>query len=275
MGCAETFLPLMEELSDDIHVLALDLPGAGDSRRHPDIDPSLTATSKLLTRFIAAAGLDRPVILGHSHGGAVALRLAATNPEVLRSLILFAPAHPYFKDGDPLIRFYLTLPGRLFAYSMPWYPRWMQLMALRRMAGPKSWDTPERLRPYRANLQTPGTIAHLLKLIRTWTRDMSELRNLLRTPVATPTRIVWGEHDRAVPFHSAAELRKHLLDSELHVMPGVGHRPAEERPRLSAMLLSQWLSTPLAPTPRLYSPNMSTSHARRAAFMTSSFEAGD
>jgi len=45
MGCAETFVPLMQELHPDLHVIALDLPGAGQSERRHDIDPSLAFTS--------------------------------------------------------------------------------------------------------------------------------------------------------------------------------------------------------------------------------------
>lgn len=241
MGCAATFQPLMEALGGDQHVIALDFPGSGQSERRADIDAGLASTAQLVARLVEALDLNRPVVLGHSHGGAVALRLAAVSPAHLRSLILFAPAHPYFEEGEPLIRFYLSLPGRLFAYTLPWYPRWLQLIGLRRMAGPRSWDTPEKLQPYRESLRTPGTMAHLLKLLRTWQEDFGNLRRLLRKPLATPSMIVWGDCDRAVPLKSAAELRAHLLHSELHVLQGIGHRPAEETPEIAAGLIAGWM----------------------------------
>jgi magnesium chelatase accessory protein len=280
MGCAETFEPFMRELAPDRHVLALDLPGAGGSERRAGMDASLEATTGHVHRFIAALGLDRPVLLGHSYGGAVGLRLCALHPQVLRSLVLVAPAHPYFKEANPLIRFYLSLPGRLFAYTMPWYPRWLQMMGLRRMAGPRSWDTPARLKPYRENMRTPGTMKHLLKLLSTWQPDFDSLRLLLRRPLATPTLILWGDSDRAVPIHSAAELRAHFLKSQLQVLRGVGHRPAEESPAEVARLTEDWIARGAASVMRpaasiAYSPNSSVTHARIAPLMTSSLEAGD
>jgi pimeloyl-ACP methyl ester carboxylesterase len=280
MGCAETFLPLIQELDADLHVIALDLPGAGHSERREDIDASLRTTSELVRRFLSAIHLHKPIVLGHSHGGAVAMSLAAHHRrDTVRSLVLLAPAHPYFDEGDPLIRFYLSLPGRIFAYTMPWLPEWLQMLGLRRMAGPKSWDTPERLKPYRDNLRTPGTMSHLLRLLRTWHKDMSSLRRALSRSrgrsLDTPTLIVWGDCDRAVPLHSAAKLRVHLHHSELIAIPGVGHRPAEEAPKLVAAFIHSWLERDV-PVPSLrYRAKVSATQPRTASLIAPSFGSGD
>jgi pimeloyl-ACP methyl ester carboxylesterase len=275
MGCADTFAPFIQELDPNQHVIALDFPGAGLSERRDNIDASLYITAKLVDRFLLTLDLHKPVVLGHSHGGAVAMSLAAHRRDGLRSLVLLAPAHPWFDESDPLIRFYLSLPGRAFAYTMPWFPQWIQMLGLRRMAGPQSWDTPERLKPYRDNIRTPGTMSHLLRLLRTWHKDMSGLRRALRRPLATPTLIVWGDCDRAVPLHSASKLRSHLLHSELITLPGVGHRPAEENPALVAEFLHGWLDRNAAASSIRYSPNSSATHARSASLITPSFESGD
>ena len=281
MGCADTFAPLIQELDPNQHVIALDLPGAGLSERRDTIDASLYITAKLVDRFLTTLDLHQPIIAGHSHGGAVAMSLARHRLSIhrregrdpLASLILLAPAHPWFDEGDPLIRFYLSLPGRAFAYTMPWFPEWLQMFGLRRMAGPQSWDTPERLKPYRDNLRTPGTMSHLLRLLRTWHKDMSGLRKALRRPLATPTLILWGDCDRAVPIQSAAKLRAHLLNSELITLPGIGHRPAEESPKLVAQFIQYWLQKET--TAPIYSPNSSATHSRTTPLITPSFDSGD
>jgi pimeloyl-ACP methyl ester carboxylesterase len=280
MGCADTFVPLMQELQPGLHVIALDLPGAGQSERRDDIDPSLAVTAGQVSRFLSELNLHKPIVLGHSHGGAVAMSLAAHHRHAVHSLVLLAPAHPYFREGDPLIRFYLSRPGQLFAHLMPWLPEWLQMIGLRRMAGPQSWDTPARLKPYRDNLRTPGTILHLLRLLQTWHNDMSGLRRALKRSFEAPSLILWGDCDRAVPIHSAPELRNRLLHSELITIPGVGHRPAEETPQLVAQYVHTWIEKELPakklPAPALrYSPNVSPSHSRTAPLITPSFESGD
>jgi pimeloyl-ACP methyl ester carboxylesterase len=280
MGSAATFLPVIRQIQPGHHLIALDLPGSGLSERRQDIAADLKSTTALVARFLDALQLERPIVLGHSHGGAIALRLAAKHPGRLTSLALLAPAHPYFKEANPVVRFYLSLPGRLFAYSIPWFPQWLQMIGLRRMAGPQSWDSPERLLPYRENLRIPGTISHLLKLLRTWNDDMASLGRLLRKPLSTPTMILWGDSDRAVPVYSANELRSHLLRSELNVIPSVGHRPAEETPSLVADLIHRLIQTGVQPgfatkTVKAYRPNSAVTQERKTPLMTSSFEAGD
>jgi pimeloyl-ACP methyl ester carboxylesterase len=275
MGSAATFLPFIHELAEDLHVIALDLPGSGLSERRADIAADLKSVTRLVAGVLDALKLEKPIVLGHSHGGTIALRLAATHPGRLTSLALLAPAHPFFEEAVPVIRFYLSLPGRIFAHTMPWFPQWIQMMGLRRMAGPQSWDTPERLAPYRENLRRPGTIAHLLKLIRTWNDDMASLGRLLRKPLSTPALVLWGACDRAVPVYTATELCARLEESKLHVLPGVGHRPAEEMPALVAELIQQMIFSASDKPSRRYSSNAAAAHERIAPLITPNFEAGD
>ncbi|MGC9197629.1 MAG: alpha/beta fold hydrolase [Acidobacteriaceae bacterium] len=275
MGCAETFIPLVEHLRSDLHIVALDLPGAGDSERSQDIDPRLAATARCVAGVLEKLDLQRPIVLGHSYGGAVALSLAVLRPDAVRSLVLLSPAHPYYDESDPVIRFYLSKPGELFAHVLPWLPEWLQMIGLRRMAGPQSEDTPERLRPYRNNLRTPGTILHLLRLLRTWDRDMNGLRRLLRRSLQTSTLILWGECDRAVPIHSAPRLCAHLAQAELVALPGVGHRPAEEVPEQVAGSIDCWLEKRDACHAVRYRKNVSASQARTVSAITPSMESGD
>ncbi|MGA8940499.1 MAG: alpha/beta hydrolase [Acidobacteriaceae bacterium] len=275
MGCADTFIPLIDQLDPALHVIALDLPGAGQSERRQDIDPRLATTSEQVARLLAALDLHQPVVLGHSHGGAIAMSLAAHHNRSVRSLVLLSPAHPYFDEANPLIRFYLSKPGQLFAYLMPWLPEWLQMIGLRYMAGPQSGDTLESLRPYRDNLRTPGTILHLLRLLQTWHNDMSVLRRALRRPLETPTLVLWGNSDRAVPLHTAAKLREHLHHSELITLPGVGHRPAEEAPQAVAGFIHNWIKSGLSTPSVRYSANVSPSQARTAPLITPSFDSGD
>lgn len=241
MGSAATFVPLLEALPATQHAVAIDLPGAGGSERSRTMNASLAAAAEWVRATLGAMNIERPVLVGHSHGGAVGLHLAASHPGTLRSLVLLSPAHPYFRHADQLITFYLSPLGHMFAHTMPWYPRWVQMVGLRQMAGPQSWDTPERLTPYRENLRVQGTIGHLLRLLTTWHSDMRELRQLLEAPFRLPALVIWGDHDRAVPVWTAPSLMRRLRRGHLTILAGVGHRPAEERPERCAELMERWL----------------------------------
>ena len=87
MGSAETFQPLLDEMPRDSHIIALDMPGSGLSERRDDLAASMPATAAFIEKFLNALDLKKPCLIGHSHGGAVALRLARTSPSRVQSLV--------------------------------------------------------------------------------------------------------------------------------------------------------------------------------------------
>jgi pimeloyl-ACP methyl ester carboxylesterase len=83
--------PLMERLSGRFRSLAVDLYGYGQSPPWPDERPlALADEVELIEPVLETAG-DRLHLVGHSYGGAVALRAALACPTRLRSLVLFEP----------------------------------------------------------------------------------------------------------------------------------------------------------------------------------------
>src|SRR3712207_6434966 len=90
-GSKEDFDVVVEELGTDRPVIAVDLPGHGESEE-PD-DPSaygLAALAGWVLRFADEAGLEEFHLLGHSMGGLVAQRTAAIASHRLASLTLMA-----------------------------------------------------------------------------------------------------------------------------------------------------------------------------------------
>jgi len=86
---------LMDRMADDFRVIAFDRPGFGfsDPFNEPD-SPVLQAD--ILRVAAATLGIEDPIILGHSYGGAVALAWALRAPNDVAGLTLLAPAsHPW------------------------------------------------------------------------------------------------------------------------------------------------------------------------------------
>jgi pimeloyl-ACP methyl ester carboxylesterase len=83
--------PLMDRLAGRFRTLAVDLYGSGKSPRWPD-DRALSLADEvaLLEPVLAAAG-DRFHVVGHSYGGAVALKAALADPDRIRSLVVYEP----------------------------------------------------------------------------------------------------------------------------------------------------------------------------------------
>jgi len=82
---------LADDLARDFRVIAIDRPGMGWSERPEDADASPRAQAALVAEFIDALQLERPLIVGHSLGGAISMCLALDHPEKIRGLALLAP----------------------------------------------------------------------------------------------------------------------------------------------------------------------------------------
>jgi len=82
---------LLERLTDEFRVILMDRPGSGYSRRAPGATGRLTEQAAIVAEFIRKLGLERPLLVGHSLGGAIALGVALDHPEVISGLALIAP----------------------------------------------------------------------------------------------------------------------------------------------------------------------------------------
>jgi len=93
--------PLAEMLQAGWRVLAPDLHGYGQSGRRPGPASPGLADAAALAEAVLAESADRIHLVGHSYGGAVALRLAADRPERLLSLTLIEPVAFHLLRGAP------------------------------------------------------------------------------------------------------------------------------------------------------------------------------
>ncbi|NWB96622.1 alpha/beta hydrolase [Pseudomonas gingeri] len=95
-GCGRNLTyALSPRLREQFRVITLDRPGSGYSSRRPDAGVDIPAQAGLIAEFIDKLNLDRPLVLGHSLGGALALSLALDHPQSVCGLVLVAPlTHP-------------------------------------------------------------------------------------------------------------------------------------------------------------------------------------
>jgi len=82
--------PLMEEFGEGYRLIAMDRPGSGYSTR-PDGKADLASQARFIARFMERLGLERALLVGHSLGGAIALRTALDHPQKVAGLALVAP----------------------------------------------------------------------------------------------------------------------------------------------------------------------------------------
>ncbi len=228
-------------LSRYASVYAFDLFNMGESQRVPGLDASLEATADRIAEMMDVLNLPAADIAAHSHGGAIAMMLAARHPERVRKLILFAPANPFCDAGRHLIRFYNTRTGAWFARRIPMLPRMLHATALGRMYGDPARVSQGTLETYTDGMMVPGTVDHVLRIVAGWYDDMRSLRMELAKLAEKPALFIWGDRDRAVTLPSAERLQRMMPMSKLMVIPGVGHLPFAEMPDACNAAMLEWL----------------------------------
>jgi 4,5:9,10-diseco-3-hydroxy-5,9,17-trioxoandrosta-1(10),2-diene-4-oate hydrolase len=241
LGTASTWEPTIPGLAEQSTVYAVDALGIGESDRVPGLDASLEAQASRLVQFMDRSSIQCADFLATSHGGAVALTLAANFPTRVRNLLLHAPANPFSRLGDPLIRFYLSGLGNWFAHRIATLPAPMQALALGRMYGDPTQIQDGSLGKYIGSLRVPGTVEYVLSMLQSWFDDMGKLESALQLVRGFPTLLLWGDRDRAVSLESAQELRRCFDQVELVELPGTGHLPYEECPETLARIVNSFL----------------------------------
>jgi pimeloyl-ACP methyl ester carboxylesterase len=95
---------LLDRLSGEFRVVLMERPGSGESTREPRACARVRSQAETVSAFIRVMGLDRPVLVGHSLGGAVALAVALDHPEQVRGLALVSPLANAQETVPPIFR---------------------------------------------------------------------------------------------------------------------------------------------------------------------------
>jgi len=182
-------------LAQRASVYAIDLVNIGKSERIGGLDPGLRATANRIIAVMDALELHEADIVAHSHGGAVALMLAALHPRRVRRLILFAPANPYCRSGDPFVRTYSTFWGGFLATALPYFPTPVQRIALGQVYGGPERVVDGCLQEVVDGLRNRHTLRHVLCILRGWFSERAKLKTALGRVRKIPTLLVWGDRD--------------------------------------------------------------------------------
>lgn len=224
-GSLDYWAPFAERLARGHRVIAVDVPGHGDS---DVLEPfSFPEAVRLMGDALDQIGVERPAVVGHSLGAPLAVSWAAERP--VSALVL---ASPVGMAPLSLRRARLVLPfHRLLAATERFWERQAATRRLPRrlvfgwfvgMSRTEGLDVPSARRLLRGAAKAapivPGVLPALAAL---------DLPGLIER-VRARTLVVWGEHDRG-GWENGPGLAEALGGEEL-VLPGVGHMPMIEAP---------------------------------------------
>lgn len=208
----------------------LDLPGCAAATKPSLAWFTLENYTCIIEQVCDQLGLKEILLAGHSMGGLLCLNLALTRPELIKNLILIAPAveGSFMAYLDPLLAL-----ERLIC--QPWAERllaffnahpWLAVPIGTHWYARRSMVLTDSFKQARADFaQCPlATLMGNLRVVR-----RANLR--IQLPyLRSPTLIITGDTDRVVPPSQARLLAASVPQAKLVVIPQAGHLPFDEQP---------------------------------------------
>ena len=227
---------LMEELQKDYRVFAFDRPGLGWTERLPayrdNASPraeSPREQARLLQAAGAQLGLENPIVLGHSYGGAVALAWGLEFPDDTAALIaLSAVSNPWPGGLSNLYRVNASrFGGRVIVPLISAFAPQSRIDGLVDVIFEPDPVPPGYARHIGAPLSLRRTALRAnAQQIWTLRPHIVEMSALYRDTLTMPVEILHGTADEIVPAHVHADvLAKQLSDARYTRIEGLGHMP--------------------------------------------------
>ncbi len=223
---AATYTLLLDWLATRFRVVAPDLPGFGGSEE-PDAPWTVDDYADWTVAFAAALDLQDVILMNHSFGGRISIKLLARRPLPL------TVKKAVFIDAAG-IRPKRTVKYYCKVYSYKLVKRLLSLPGVRRLFP----DAVEKAR----NRQGSADYRNASPLMRqTMVKCINEdLTPLLKSdPVST--LLIWGEADTATPLSDGKRMEREIPDAGLVVLPGAGHFSFAEQWRLCQRVLDSFL----------------------------------
>jgi pimeloyl-ACP methyl ester carboxylesterase len=218
--------------ADRFRLFLLDLKGFGLSAKPRDGAYAVEDQAAMVHAFIREQGFRSVILVGHSFGGAVALRIClhtqGEEPYCIEKLVLIGcAAYPqrlpkFFRRlRNPLI-------GPLLLHLVP--ARMMARDTLAKVFYDAAAITPERFERYVRYFRGKGIPYALRATVKKIDPEAYAHIGERYRELAVPTLIIWGEEDHIVKLKQGRRLHGDLTGSQMKIMKKCGHIPHEERP---------------------------------------------
>lgn len=248
--------PLIGLLAQRFRVLAVDLPGYGQSPRLPE-RTTIPQYADLLAELIARVSNGPAVLVGHSMGGMTSVTLALRHPVLVERMVLLGPT-----ITGKLSRYInavvspITLLERfgLGSFIVSFVERGIVGLSDRIMR-PASFAertsiTQDDYQRLREDARRPGQ--GKVRAECYYAMRENNLSGQL-AKVEPPALVIWGAEDNTVPLRDAGVIADEWPTADLRILPKAGHWTQFEAPQTTRRLIAAYLGLPLS-SDKIYTP---------------------
>jgi pimeloyl-ACP methyl ester carboxylesterase len=241
-GTKASFLPTVNALADHYRVVAIDLPGFGESDKPIGAPYDAPWFARSVFAAMDALGVERAHIAGNSMGGRVAIEAGLTDRDRIGGLLLLSPALAWLRARPwaPIVRALRPELGLIQPAPRPVVEAMVRRLVPAANGGWTSAGIDEFLRAYLTRSGRAAFYAAARNIYLDephgdegfWTR----LRSL-----ESDSLFVWGRHDRLVPIAFMKHVEQ-ALPRARHVELSCGHVPQVERPQETHAAIRKFLT---------------------------------
>jgi pimeloyl-ACP methyl ester carboxylesterase len=229
-GTKASFLPTVAALADSWRVIAVDMPGFGDSDKPLNAAYDAPYFAGAVTALLDELQIEHAHLIGNSMGGRIAIEVGLLHPNRVRRMAMLSPALAWLRDRR--WRWLLRAPLPKLGLIQP-APRVITEPIVRNLVpgGKDGWSAAGVDEFLRAFLTPRGRVAFYEAARNIYLDEPHGERGLwTRLAEMSPeTLFVWGLHDQLVPV----AFRKHVeraLPAARHLELECGHVPQLEAP---------------------------------------------
>ena len=228
---------LISLLSPRFRLMLVDLPGFGMSSKNPDRRYDLDEQTETMARFLDALEIQKPILVGSSMGGAIALWMAKQNPDRFEAIVAISPATNGARYWFPLF-----VPS-FFMRSISFLGTRFLFRLIMKNVIESHHRIDESLideywRPFATDPESVVTVLKGLRIVHD-ARLPYQLQGLSeRLPIC----ILWGAKDHLTPVRDHKLLSLYLPSAKFEMHETAGHHVMEDAPGWCAEKIQDFLT---------------------------------
>ncbi|XP_068940352.1 monoacylglycerol lipase ABHD6 [Petaurus breviceps papuanus] len=242
----DMWLNVVKFLPKNLHLICVDMPGHEGTTRSSLDDLSIDGQVKRIHEFVESIKLNRKPfhLVGTSMGGHVAGVYAAYYPSDVCSLTLVCPAGLHITTENAFVQQLKVLQEMSAMEKIPLIPSTPEEMAnMLKLCSYVRFKVPHQILQGLVDVRIPHNDFYrklFLEIVSEKSR-YSLQENMEKIQV--PTQIIWGKQDQVLDVSGADLLAKGISNCQVELLENCGHSVVMERPRKTAKLIVEFLSS--------------------------------
>lgn len=219
LASLETMKPLQKYLAQYFKVYNIDIVGFGKSDL-PKKPMNTDDFGDFLKNFIDKLNIEKPILIGHSNGGKIAINYAGRHLGDINKIVLIDSTG--IKPKRNIVYYFKIYTFKIFKHILKILPNNIREKTLNKFGSDDYKASPEILR-------------------KTMNIILNEGQEKIMPNIDKPTLLIWGDEDTATPLEYAKQMEKLIPDSGIAILKGTGHFSFLERLPNCLTILKEFL----------------------------------